>query len=819
MFKVSELYIEGFRGINQGLPLSLGDHVTLIVGPRGTGKTTVCQGIEYCLFGKIPLLSGPEFAREDGLASSYHRTGKVLLKMLLQDENGRILEIIREAERRKKTEFGSKKSKLSCKLMGTLIGEGEFSKLLGLSMEDYYVTSYLRQETLRDFINAKPEERGDYFSKLLGLEWHEALLTALDSAVKDVKQKTKIAEKRWSERSERRQRVLQLAEDLERDKEDILKDTGISTENLTIDYLVDLSRTIVEGVSNVAKTLNETFELELSERNLQEIYRFEEKARQETGRLRSIKETQILGLKDKRNKLNNLKLRYNELYPELGISSLEELGEAKSKLQADLETVEKDLETKRQQTNFIEKKRIAIEATTKTLEQIHSELHTIENQFGVKEIIEKRIKDLEKLINEKEIEREKYDAYDKLITDGLVYLEMSLSSLCPICVRPIDPLAIIENLKTKSQELKVKEITRLESEIKGARTGINEQKGLLSQITDWNRRAEELDHQLGRLRKEVETQLGKLTTEPILSFLTKEIENGEEVRESLEEKRTEVKDKLKEIEEVKKKFEELTTVEQQAQTMLSTKARGYDLINGLDEKIREIDGRNKEIAEIESDLSKIESSLKRFSRVIIFLTRESQIKKALGEIPSEEEVKELEGKYLKLVELEDTLADIFQATMNDRDAFLQRQLTKLETALGTYYAILKPHVHFDNLQIIHDAQGYWLKASSKTDPAYYTYVRPKFSTAQLNMVAISLFFSMAENVPHNFGFIVLDDPSQSLDNDGKKLLAKAIAQMSSKKQLLIATQDEIFANEIKAACIDPKVYEIKSWNQQRGPII
>jgi TusA-related sulfurtransferase len=50
------------------------------------------------------------------------------------------------------------------------------------------------------------------------------------------------------------------------------------------------------------------------------------------------------------------------------------------------------------------------------------------------------------------------------------------------------------------------------------------------------------------------------------------------------------------------------------------------------------------------------------------------------------------------------------------------------------------------------------------------------------------------------------------------VLAKAIAQISEKKQLLITTQDEIFANEIKAACAWAKAYDIKSWDE-RGPIM
>jgi DNA repair protein SbcC/Rad50 len=65
----------------------------------------------------------------------------------------------------------------------------------------------------------------------------------------------------------------------------------------------------------------------------------------------------------------------------------------------------------------------------------------------------------------------------------------------------------------------------------------------------------------------------------------------------------------------------------------------------------------------------------------------------------------------------------------------------------------------------------------------------RLSTAQMNCVALSIYFGLAGVLTHNLGFIILDDPSQNLDSIHKASLALVLAGLLSSVQVLVSTQD------------------------------
>lgn len=69
---IDRIHIEGFRGIVDGLDLELTAPVTLIFAPNGTGKTTICEAIEWLLTGQVDRLRhGPGFDTEL-IRSAFH---------------------------------------------------------------------------------------------------------------------------------------------------------------------------------------------------------------------------------------------------------------------------------------------------------------------------------------------------------------------------------------------------------------------------------------------------------------------------------------------------------------------------------------------------------------------------------------------------------------------------------------------------------------------------------------------------------------------------------------------------------------------------
>jgi ABC-type lipoprotein export system ATPase subunit len=70
-------------------------------------------------------------------------------------------------------------------------------------------------------------------------------------------------------------------------------------------------------------------------------------------------------------------------------------------------------------------------------------------------------------------------------------------------------------------------------------------------------------------------------------------------------------------------------------------------------------------------------------------------------------------------------------------------------------------------------------------------------------------------------FIILDDPSQSLDTEHKKALVKVLGEVSLGSQLIIATQDAEFEQEIDAGFKPGGGYlslKYEGWSKE-GPTI
>ncbi len=92
----------------------------------------------------------------------------------------------------------------------------------------------------------------------------------------------------------------------------------------------------------------------------------------------------------------------------------------------------------------------------------------------------------------------------------------------------------------------------------------------------------------------------------------------------------------------------------------------------------------------------------------------------------------------------------------------------------------------------------------------------------LNCAALSIFLALAtsSDLSHRMGFIVLDDPSQSLDPSHKERLAKLLDCMLGDKQLIIATSETDFVGHLRAKLKKRKrIYTLQRWAEDTGPEI
>lgn len=99
---LKHLSISGFRGVGSHLDLSLA-HRTIIYGPNGSGKSNILQAIAWTIYGKLPLLTGGVFAREDALVNDFLDKARAVVTLTLSDD----ITIARTRDRQSSTTRGT----------------------------------------------------------------------------------------------------------------------------------------------------------------------------------------------------------------------------------------------------------------------------------------------------------------------------------------------------------------------------------------------------------------------------------------------------------------------------------------------------------------------------------------------------------------------------------------------------------------------------------------------------------------------------------------------------------------------------------------
>ncbi len=118
-----------------------------------------------------------------------------------------------------------------------------------------------------------------------------------------------------------------------------------------------------------------------------------------------------------------------------------------------------------------------------------------------------------------------------------------------------------------------------------------------------------------------------------------------------------------------------------------------------------------------------------------------------------------------------------------------------------YRALVKQPV-FDTLEIQTTPRAnkvdYTFTVSSQGASATVRDARLVLSDGQLTATALALFFGLAESTSHDVDLLYVDDPTQNLDLPSKEAMAKVIAELARRRQVIVSTQDEDFVSFLDA---------------------
>jgi exonuclease SbcC len=202
------LTISRFRGFAREKEFVFGT-TNLVGGPNGFGKTSVFDAVQWCLFGKVPRLSGSrDFTRAGDVYRNLFSKGAPSVSVEFEGSSGEIL-----YRRRSGNQCVSRVS-------GEAVDDAHLLQRLGLSSEDAhaaFLRNYmLQQETINEFVrDLNPRDRYDSMLYLLNDETPRLLLERTERLANDCQSIVDDAKNHLERTKDRRERLETDVSELE----------------------------------------------------------------------------------------------------------------------------------------------------------------------------------------------------------------------------------------------------------------------------------------------------------------------------------------------------------------------------------------------------------------------------------------------------------------------------------------------------------------------------------------------------------------------------------------------------------------------------
>jgi len=834
---IQSLEISGFRGINRSLRFGTDGKSLLLVGENGVGKTSILQGIEWGLLGEVAFLEGDEFKREDALVNLFNENGVAGVKIAIKDEKGASLEMVRERKRLSRTKGRSS-------IVLNVDGEGYKAKsaeaklveLLEFSPEEYSTTIHLHQEVIRELVEGGEKARSRAINKILGIDLlsdfgeivtkqlHSASvvnrsLRAIQKIVEhlSVERKTindtKVAEERALESTRARlvekgvnvEKLDQAISSLFSETKQVMDETA---KELAIDKLVPRISSLeilIEGADKIEEGLDE----------IKDVKR----------ELSSVAHKLVSGTQNEIVELDLLKKQHTSYLSQLTELKLKDKAEIDNQMKtvgSELTELDEKLAGLRSKESRLKDLKDDVNRVLNRINESSKEVCSIVENYGDEDAIEQKQRMLIEQENNLKQDLDRLGVYNNLLNLARTYIEATRENICPVCDRPIEYKSILSSIQKKISEKLIKHM----EELRQRQQKVKEDKGkLMEALKELKRLKESLEGykvKLDEAKKQFYEITGFELVEPILSSIESQIgELGKNIEEN-EQRIEEFNARLNQLKRAQSIIENLALVEKKISDALGVSGSSTELSEALLKNIKSEREELKKLRLIYERVEKLDEKINLLEDIATLFRRSASLNglnKSLKEIDQKLLIQQ--EKLQKLHELIDALTDIRDAINSVKMEALEEILSTIRDDLNAIYSRLLGHPFFIQLQLIPEEERgthiYRIKAQSK-DEAYTTYVRTRFSQTQRNLVAISLFLAMAKRSPARL--VILDDPSQSLDLEHKKALVEVLHALMEDIQVIVATQDEVFAGQMLKSISSEKLraYKLSRWSEG-GPVL
>jgi DNA repair exonuclease SbcCD ATPase subunit len=212
-------------------------------------------------------------------------------------------------------------------------------------------------------------------------------------------------------------------------------------------------------------------------------------------------------------------------------------------------------------------------------------------------------------------------------------------------------------------------------------------------------------------------------------------------------------------------------------------------------------------------LNCIEDDISRLGHVLTVLRLDADIENLLL-VRETKEYKEVIKRKSELEDFAGALDVVKQAIQSVLDANARKKLATVKRTISDTFDSLANRPEYSELEIDPDSFEIVAGKGGTKIPALSV-----LNEGDLNCAGLSVFLGLAttQDLCHNLGFVILDEPSQTLDPSHKENLIKVLNGLPEEKQLLISTsQPDLSELVIKQTPRKKRHYRFAQRSASRG---
>ena len=399
----------------------------------------------------------------------------------------------------------------------------------------------------------------------------------------------------------------------------------------------------------------------------------------------------------------------------------------------------------------------------KMLDDIRNELENFVKQNGDEESIYKRKTDTEKQIEGKKKELSEVNAKAAAIRTAIDYLNLEgvNQDVCPVCGKETSDL--LEHLEKEWKEKFEKQVGEIQKQIEELQTQLRDIVDLHTKYRKLKEGVENAKKEVGEVNKQIGEVLGR------------------------------------EI-----------TAKDDPHTILNSE------LEGIKEKLKKLELAVKSKQEI---LDRITFILEQMQLIVDILHLEAK-KRIVEQIQQSSEYLRMEELKDQMAMLIDDVEKIKQAISEASHEEAQQKVAAAGEAIDNYFGRIadNPSVSKIEFSVSVDSRtalnSYEFKDQNGKD------LTPILSQGDLNAMALSIFLGMAcsEGIDQPFGFVILDDPSQSLGSAHKEKLIEVLDGVLKERMVVLSSMDKELQELVLSKITKAKTkYIFSDWTPKRGP--